>query len=102
MNRNEHLLTKLAEECCEVGQRATKALRFGINEVQPDPVDNPKGLSNGQRIIDEIFDVFAVLELMTEAGLIAEDQPEYEEWIKGKKEKIEAMLLYSKEKGTLQ
>ena len=31
MTREEHLLTIVAEECAEVAQRATKALRFGSN-----------------------------------------------------------------------
>ena len=32
MTREEHLLTIVAEECAEVAQRATKALRFGLTD----------------------------------------------------------------------
>jgi hypothetical protein len=35
MNPTEHLLSCLAEECAEVAQRASKSLRFGLSEVQP-------------------------------------------------------------------
>jgi len=32
MNRTEHLLVCLAEECAEVGQAVAKALRFGLDD----------------------------------------------------------------------
>ena len=35
MTREQHILTCLAEECAEVAQRASKAIRFGMDEVQP-------------------------------------------------------------------
>ena len=35
MTREEHLLTIVAEECNEVAQRATKALRFSLEEIEP-------------------------------------------------------------------
>lgn len=34
MTETEHRLVKLAEECNEVAQRCTKAIRFGLLEVQ--------------------------------------------------------------------
>lgn len=45
MNKVEYLLACLAEEAVEVAQRATKAMRFGCNEVQPG-----QPLCNVQRI----------------------------------------------------
>jgi hypothetical protein len=36
INETDHLLACLAEECAEVSQRVMKALRFGINEIQPE------------------------------------------------------------------
>jgi hypothetical protein len=35
MNKTEHLLTIIAEEATEVAQAATKALRFGLKDVNP-------------------------------------------------------------------
>lgn len=36
MNKVEHLLTCLAEECGELANEALKAMRFGVNNVGPD------------------------------------------------------------------
>ena len=45
LTRQEYLLICLGEECDEVGQRVTKALRFGLSEVQ-----HGQPLNNGDRI----------------------------------------------------
>lgn len=50
------LLTILIEEASEIQQRATKALRFGLDEVQPG-----QSLNNAQRLDYEIGDFLAVL-----------------------------------------
>jgi hypothetical protein len=42
MTREQHLLTILAEECGEVVQRASKAIRFGLDESQPGQLDDNK------------------------------------------------------------
>ena len=36
MNREEHLLTILSEECAEVIKDVSKALRFGLDDYPPD------------------------------------------------------------------
>jgi len=56
MTLDEHLLICLAEECSEVVQRITKALRFGLDEVQPG-----QEFTNSQRIGQELIDVAADL-----------------------------------------
>jgi hypothetical protein len=109
MNDLEHKLTCLAEECSEVAicaneialaanqtaQRATKALRFGLEDVQPEQL-----LTNGQRLIAELNDLMGAVELLIEKGVI--------EWsidrkaVEAKKDKIKKYLVYSKECGTLQ
>lgn len=61
------LLTILVEECAEVQQRATKALRFGIEETQPGQPDD-----NAKRLAHEIGDLTEVIALAIEAGLIAQ------------------------------
>ena len=94
MNRSEHLLTILGEECAEIAQRASKALRFGLDEVQPG-----KDLTNEQRIWKEMSDLAAVAEMLIalrgSGGLDRRD-------IEAKKEKVEEFLAYSKQCGTLQ
>lgn len=59
------LLTILAEECCEVGQRVSKALRFGIDEVQPE-----QDLTNADRIMLELGDIMAVIDFMEDLGIV--------------------------------
>lgn len=58
---DRELLTILAEECCEVGQRVSKALRFGLMEVQPG-----QPLSNADRISEELGDLLATAEEMND------------------------------------
>ncbi len=58
---DRELLTILAEECCEVGQRVSKALRFGLMEVQPG-----QPLSNAERISEELGDLLATAEEMND------------------------------------
>jgi NTP pyrophosphatase (non-canonical NTP hydrolase) len=65
MKRQEHLLTCLAEECAEVAQRVSKALRFGLAEVQPG-----QGLSNADRIADEVADLIAVVQILAYEDVI--------------------------------
>lgn len=64
MTYTEYLLVCLAEECAEVGQRATKALRFGLREKQPGQSEN-----NARRLLGEIDDVNLIVELLGYAGV---------------------------------
>jgi len=65
MTRSEHLLVILAEECNEVAQRVSKALRFGLEEIQPG-----QGKTNAERISDELDDLMAVLEMLCDEGCL--------------------------------
>ncbi len=94
MNLQEHLLTILIEECNEVAQRATKALRFGLEEVQPD-----QPLTNAERIVYEYNDLLTVISMLTEKGFIS--NVIHAEMMIAKKEKIIKYLEYSKSIGTL-
>jgi hypothetical protein len=79
--RTRELLTILAEEAAEATQRATKALRFGIEEVQPG-----QPLSNSTRLAAEIGDFIAVVQLLLADGILHEREVEVA--IEAKKEKI--------------
>ena len=94
MNKQEHLLTIVSEECAEVHQRCSKAARFGMSEVQPE-----QDLSNKDRILLEFNDLIAAMELLFDCkitDLISEDK------LNAKKKKIEKYLFYSLECGTVQ
>jgi len=89
MTRKEHLLTILSEECAEVSQRVSKALRFGLGEVQPgQEADNA----------DEYSDLVALYEMLRDEGILP-DVDAYD--LTEKKEKVEKFLKLSLRQGTL-
>lgn len=94
MTEEQYLLTILIEECNETAQRATKALIFGLQEIQPE-----QPLTNAERIIYEFNDIIAIMELLMSRKLM---ETVYDGVAIGlKKIKIEKYLEYSKECGTL-
>jgi hypothetical protein len=92
MNRIEHLLVIFAEECAEVAQETSKALRFGVNEQRDLPT------SNLERIEKEFSQLLAMREMLFTEGIIINVDIEV---MDRKKAKVEEYLLYSKECGTL-
>src|ERR1035437_6355528 len=100
MTRKEILLTILAEECVETAQRATKAIRFTLEEVQPNLEQNPEKLTNAERILYEFNDIWAVLELLKEEGIFPNVCLLNEEMIDKKKIKLTKYLDYSTKLGT--
>jgi len=62
MNKTEHLLACLSEECAEVQQEVGKALRFGIDDKWK---DNP---TNATSLAYEFCDLLAVFELLQAEG----------------------------------
>lgn len=96
MTRQELLLVMLMEECDETSQRASKALRFTLEEVQEGQI-----MTNAERIIYEFNDLCAVMELLNEEGLFNKASFLDHEYIKLKKTKVEKWLKYSQEIGTL-
>lgn len=95
MTRDEHLLLCLSEECDEVGQRVSKALRFGLSEVQ-----SGQSLTNNERICDELRDLISVAQLLMEQGLLASFMPTKAE-ISTKAARISKYMEISRRHGTL-
>lgn len=93
MNTTEYLLSCLIEECAEVIQRATKAQRFGLEEVQPD-----QPLTNQERLAAEFVDLLGVAALLIEEGV---DLSTAYWAIEPKKDKVKKYMDYSRECGTL-
>jgi NTP pyrophosphatase (non-canonical NTP hydrolase) len=96
MNRSEHLLTCLAEECAEVAQRVSKALRFGLAEVQPG-----QPLNNAERIMEELDDLFSVANILMEDAILHRANGLSGITIAAKRAKIEKFMAISREQGTL-
>lgn len=97
MNVQEHLLTCLAEECAEVAQACSKALRFGLEDKGPNHT-----LTNAEYISKELTDIFAVIELLVEEGGAALPNPYNQVEIDAKKERVRKFMQYAIERGTLQ
>jgi NTP pyrophosphatase (non-canonical NTP hydrolase) len=57
--RFKHLLLKLSEECCEVGQMAAKCSQFGFDSVRPN-----ENISNRERLREELADVAAIVSML--------------------------------------
>lgn len=93
MTRQEHLLTHITEECAEVAQRVTKALRFGEEQKQSE-----QPLTNRERIIDEVNDLAEVLSM---AGYSLTEILDRRK-MAAKREKVERYLLKAQAQGTLQ
>lgn len=61
MNREQYLLTKLAEECAEVAQMALKTQQFGQEEHYPESRFN-----NKQRLNLEYNDLLTIIGMLNE------------------------------------
>ena len=92
MNRCQLLLTKLAEEGCEISQIALKTQQFGMHEICPG-----QPLTNAQRIHLELDDLMAAIQMLNdEYGLMYLPN---QERIKAKIAKVNKFAQYSVELG---
>lgn len=96
MNRTDHLLWVVAEECAEVAQRASKAARFGLSEIQPG-----QELTNAQRIVQEYSDLQGVIRMLALEDKIDISVDITEPMTQAKIAKVEKFLEYSRQIGTL-
>lgn len=95
MNQREYLLTKLIEECLEVAQRATKAMTFGTDEIEPG-----QKLTNVERLNGEWNDLLGVVELLhQDAGISLFGDSDL---IRAKIKKIRFYMDYSRQQGCLE
>lgn len=101
MNKYEHILVKVIEECNEVSQRCTKAMRFGLAQVQQaandKPEQNPGRLDNLERIRQEYYDLVVALDKLgiTAQAMTAND------W-RVRNQRISKYLDLARAEGTLQ
>lgn len=66
MTSNEHLMVVAMEECAEIQQAISKALRFGLNNYHPDT----PGTTNGDQIVTEFAQLYGVITMLVEAGVL--------------------------------
>lgn len=85
LSETEHLLTCLAEECSEVAHRVSKALRFGLKEIEPG-----KTADNATRIAAEVTDLLAIVDMLEERGVLKASRE-----FTAKKEKVLHCMEYA-------
>jgi NTP pyrophosphatase (non-canonical NTP hydrolase) len=69
MNKENEIMSILAEECAEVIQSISKCNRFGIDNLKP---GKPK--TNREHLEDELGDVLAMIDIMLEHDIIQRDK----------------------------
>ncbi len=97
MTYNEHVLKITEEECSEIAQRISKALRFGLEEVQLG-----QELNNAQRIMYEYTDLVAMIGLCQTMKLLPKlTNEEFEKGLRNKLEKVKTYTALSKVLGKI-
>ena len=94
MNKEEHLLVCLSEECAEVQQAVSKALRFGLDDCRP-----RSNISNLEDIAKEVNHVHAVVELLIENLGVPFTEFCKRKEIAEKKDKVKKFMEYAKKRG---
>ena len=88
MNKTENILTTALEECAEIQQAISKAMRFGMNAPHPMKPDH----TNAHDILTEYYQLQAVMELLQKDNILP-ILPE-DEITSIKQHKLEAMRQY--------
>jgi hypothetical protein len=110
MKQEQFLLIKLTEECAEVAQRALKQIQFGANQIQKgsevkNGVAAPNkdaGLTNGERLKNELTDLYVMVNLLQLANQIPPTTPkEFKAAKKVKIEKLNKYLTFSRQQGEI-
>lgn len=99
VKRSEHILKVVEEEGCEISHRVSKAMRFGLTEVQPEQL-----LTNAERVQEEAYDLIGAYCFAVEEGLLPplDLSPGSVRLVTArKKAKIEKFMEISRAQGTL-
>jgi hypothetical protein len=95
MNRAESIINRIGEECCETAQRVSKALLFGLDEIQPGQPYN-----NAERLIHELHDIVGVAMMAHREGLIPNPIPD-EATVEAKRVRVEKYIELQRSMGRL-
>jgi len=95
VDKIEHLLVCLIEECAEVQKAVSKALRFGLDDHAP---DNPT-ITNDIDIANECVDLLAIIEMLRDENIIPSQNTS--QMLQAKKDKVAKYMKYAEERGSL-
>ncbi len=99
MTKNENLLVTLSEECAEVQQAVSKALRFGLDKCNPLTPE----ISNEMDIMIECYQLVTVMEMLIEAGVLHElDRTDVSAIKKGKRDNVKRFQDISRDCGRIE
>lgn len=99
MRKNEYLALVAMEECAEIQQALSKALRFGFDDHHPSRADE----TNEEQLLTEFYQLTAMIEEMQNRGIIAGFAQEKIEQVKQNKiEKVYKYMEYSKANGLIE
>lgn len=100
MTKQEYLLTVAMEECAEIQQAISKALRFGMDRYNPYA---PNRVTNEDNILMEYYQLRGVFSLLFEEGVLHSPDVQVQYGIRDDKmAKVEKYMKLSKECGCLQ
>jgi NTP pyrophosphatase (non-canonical NTP hydrolase) len=91
------MLTILAEECAEVQKAICKALRHGLDSVNPSTLDSD---SNRQEIEHKMGDVLALSDILIGNGTLSMTNIGY--WRNSKPQRMKPYLHERRDSGTAQ
>ena len=98
MKSNENLLVVAMEECAEIQQDISKALRFGASNYPP---SNPN-ITNGENIMKEFNQLRAVMDMLVLRGIISPlSESEQNRIYRDKIDAVEKWEQYSKNIGQI-
>lgn len=97
MTREQYLLTKLAEECSETAQRASKAIVFGLDDIQEGQEKN-----NNTRLVEEFAHIVAYMELLRDERWIEMNLSFIQAEVDRKKVDLMKWYSFSHDKGMVE
>lgn len=96
MTREENLMVIAMEECAEIQQEISKALRFGVDNHHPNEPD----ITNGERILKEFHQLRAVMDMLIINRIIQPiSESKQSEIYRDKVSAVEGWQEYSQEIG---
>ncbi|MGC6767752.1 hypothetical protein [Enterococcus sp. LJL51] len=99
MNINEHLVLVAMEECAEIQQALSKALRFGFDDYRPSTPDE----TNEDQILTEYYQLTAMIEELQHKNILKSLTEVEVMEIKSKKiNKVYKYAEYSKQRKLLE